>query len=153
MLKHTLKKILAIGSLLIINNVANSATPINAAGGSTIYLRGSLGSLEYSLNNISWTAISSFPITINSLGGNVQLNFESGNFSIANSTQYIINNITGSDSLNISYTSSGLSINNDVGYKIGTLSNSANLSFSYVDVIQNAGTSNTINNTAKMSTT
>ena len=147
-----LKKALTFFSLLAISNFANSnggPTTINAAGGSTIYLKESAGDVQYSLDNINWNAGVSFPITINSTTpGNVQLNFGSGTYSNTNATQYIINGISGSNQLNISYISPGLPFNNPNLSQIGTFSNSANLSSTVVSLyaISNYGTINTINN-------
>jgi hypothetical protein len=144
-----LKKALTFFSLLVISNFANSNSTINAAGGSTIYLRESAGDVQYSLDNINWNAGVSFPITINSTTpGNVQLNFGSGTYSNTNATQYIINGISGSNQLNISYISPGLPFNNPNLSQIGTFSNSANLSSTVVGLyaISNYGTINTINN-------
>jgi hypothetical protein len=142
-----LKKILIIFSLLIIhNNVANSATAIVAAGGSTVHLREFLGDVQYLNDSNTWINVS-FPITINSTSaGNVQLNFGSGSYLINDVSQYIINGISGSNQLNISYLSTGLPFNNPNGSMIGTFSNSADLT-SHNAAIDNDGLITTINNT------
>jgi Autotransporter beta-domain len=170
-----LKKILIIFSLLIIhNNVANSATLINAAGGSTVHLREFLGDVQYFDNN-TWNNIS-FPITLtSSSAGDVELNFASGSFA-PTFIDYIINNILSGNRLNISYTSGGLPIQNDAsiglinnvfgsfinGSNFGSvISNNSDANISNItnagsisggnDAISNAGTISNLNNIGSIS--